>query len=80
MDSSSACAGVVQHVAGDRVPFGVVAVQQPLRCPAADLGGQLPAQVERVLDAEVEPLPTDRRVDVRRVAGQQHPPDPITFG
>ena len=33
------------------VPFAVVAVQQPLRGPAADLGGQLPAQVERVLDA-----------------------------
>ena len=63
--------GVVQHVSGHRVPFGVVAVQQPLRCPAADLGGQFPAEVERVLNAEVEPLPAGRRVDMRRVAGQQ---------
>jgi hypothetical protein len=50
-------AGVVQDVGGHRVPLGVVAVQQPLRCPAADLG-QFPAEVDRVLDAEVKALPT----------------------
>ncbi len=71
---------VVQHVGGHRVPFGVIAVQQPLRCPAVDRGGELPAEVERILDAEVEPLPADRRVDVRRVAGQQHPADPVALG
>ena len=74
------CAGHVQHVGGHRAPFGLVAVQQPLRCPAGDLGGQLPAEVERVLDAEVEPLPAGRRVDVRRVAGQQHPAGPVAVG
>jgi len=73
-------AGGVQHRGGHRVPFGVVAVQQPRRGPAADLGGQFPAEVERVLDAEVEPLPTGRRVDVRRVAGQQHPAGPVALG
>ena len=73
-------AGVLQDVGGHRAPFGLVAVQQPARCPAADLGGQLPAEVERVLDAEVEPLPADRRVDVRRVAGQQDPADPVALG
>ena len=73
-------AGVVQHVGGDRVPLGLVAVQQPLRRPAVDLGGQFPAQVDRILDAEVESLPADRRVDVRRVAGEQHPADPVALG
>ena len=68
-------AGVVQYVGGHRVPFGVVAVQQVLRRPAVDLGGQFPAEVERVLDAEVEPLAAGRRVDVRGVAGQQDPAD-----
>jgi hypothetical protein len=29
------------------VPFDLIAVQQPLRCPAADLGGQLPADAAR---------------------------------
>jgi hypothetical protein len=46
-------AGVVQHVSDNRMPFGVVAVQQPLRRPAGYLGGQFPAEVERVLDGEV---------------------------
>jgi hypothetical protein len=73
-------AGVVQYVGGHRVPFGVVAVQQPNWRPAVDLGGQLPAQVERVLDAEVETLPAHGRVDVRRVAGQQHPAGPVALG
>jgi hypothetical protein len=62
------------------VPFGVVGVQQPVRRPAVDLGGQLPAQVDRVLDAQVQPLPAGRRVDVRGVAGQQHPAGPVPFG
>ena len=62
------------------MPFGLVAVQQPVRGPAVDLGGQFPAEVERVLDAEVEALPADRRVDVRRVAGQQHPAGPVALG
>ena len=73
-------AGVVQHVRGDRMTFGLVGVQQGLRRPAADLGGQLPAEVERVLDAEVEALSAGGRMDVRRIAGQQHPPDPIALG
>jgi hypothetical protein len=80
VDSSSICAGVGQHVGGHRAAFGVVAVQLPFRRPAADLGGQFPAEVERVLDAEVEALPAGRRVDVRRVAGQQHPADPVALG
>lgn len=62
------------------MPFGVVAVQQAVRCPAADLGGQFPAKVERVLDAEVEALPSGRRVDVRRVTGQKHPSGPVALG
>ncbi len=73
-------AGVVQHGGGHRVPFGVVAVQQALRRPAVHLGGQFPAEVERVLDAEVQALPAGRRVDVRRVAGQQHPAGPVALG
>ncbi|WRL49139.1 hypothetical protein U3649_09840 [Luteimonas sp. R10] len=73
-------AGVVQHVGGHRAAFGLVAVQQPLGRPAGDLGGQLPAEVERVLDAEVEPLPAGRRVDVGRIAGQQHAAGPVALG
>jgi hypothetical protein len=48
------------------VTLGVIAVQQPVRCPPVDLGGELPAEVEGVLDAEVQTLPSQRRVDMRR--------------
>ncbi|MGW2416785.1 zinc finger domain-containing protein [Streptomyces tubercidicus] len=40
----------------------MVAVQQSGRCPAVDLGGELPAQVHRVLETGVEALP-GRRAD-----------------
>ncbi|RAS67128.1 hypothetical protein C8D87_103467 [Lentzea atacamensis] len=49
-------AGVVQDVFRDRVTFGLVGVQQGVRRPAADLRGQLPAEVDRVLDAQVQVL------------------------
>ena len=73
-------AGVVQDVGGDRAPFGLVGVQQPGGRPAGDAGGQFPAEVERVLDPEVESLSPGGRVDVRRVPGQQHPPGPVALG
>src|SRR6187549_3731184 len=57
--------------------FRVVGVEQSFRRPAADLCGQLPAEVERVLDAQVEALAASRWMDVCRIAGQQHPPDSI---
>src|SRR3546814_19370377 len=47
-------AGELQHVGGHRAPFGLVAVEQAFRCPAVALGGQLPAEVERVLDRSEE--------------------------
>src|SRR5690606_37990773 len=73
-------ADVVQHLRGHRAPLVLVAVQQPRGRPAAHLRGQFPTEVERVLDTEVEALPAQRRVHVRRVAGQQHPADPVALG
>jgi hypothetical protein len=72
-------AGVVQHVFGDRTAFGLIGVQQCLRRPAADLRGKFPAQVECVLDANIEALSAYGWMDVCRIAGQQHPPYPVTF-
>ena len=63
---------VAQHARGDRVALGVVGVEQALRRRPLDHLRQLPAQVHRVLHADVEALPADRRVHVRRVAGEQH--------
>lgn len=73
-------ASVLQYVLGDRTALGLVGVQQCVRRPAADPRGQLPAEVERVLEAQVEPLPAGGRMDVCRVPGQQHPPDPVALG
>jgi hypothetical protein len=69
--------GQGQYLLADRVPFRFVAVEQPRRRPAVHGGGQLPAQVHRVLDAGVHALPAERRVHVGRVAGQEHAPDPV---
>ena len=63
-----------QHAGSDRVPLGVVRVEQALGRRLLDHLGQLPAEVHRILHAGVEALPADRGVDVRRVAGQQDPP------
>ena len=58
----------MQDLGSDRMPFGVVAVQEAARRPVLDGRGQFPAEVERVLYAEVEALAAQRRVDVRGVA------------
>ena len=64
--------GVAQHAGGDRVPLGMVGIEQAFRrCPVDHLG-QLPSQVHRVLHADVEALPADRVVHVCGVASQQH--------
>jgi hypothetical protein len=73
-------AGVVQHGGGHRPPFGLIAVQQTGRRPPVDRRRQFPPQVDRILDPQVQPLAADRRVDVRRVAGQQRPADPVAVG
>ena len=62
------------------MPLGRVGIQQAGRRPAANRRGQLPAQVHRVADAQVQALAAERRVHVRRVAGQQHAPQPIGAG
>ena len=64
---------VAQHAGRDRVALGVVGIQQAFRRRPVDHLGQLPAQVHRILHADVEALSTDRGMHVRRVAGQQDP-------
>ncbi len=70
-------AGPVEHPGADRMPFGGVGVEESDGCPAADDQGELPAQVHRVTDTEVEALAAERRVDVGRVAREQHTARPI---
>ena len=69
--------GVRQHPRRDRVTLGRVGVEQLGRCPSVDDGRELPAQVHRVEDAEIQSLAAERRVNVRRVAGEQHAAEAI---
>jgi hypothetical protein len=68
---------VLQHAGSDRVPLGMVGIQQAFRrCPVNHLG-QLPSQVHRILHTDVEALPTHRVMHVRGVARKQHTSLPI---
>jgi hypothetical protein len=72
------CARVLSRTrAPTGCPFGVVGVEQCPRHPACGDGREFPAEVERVLHAEVEPLTAGGRMDVRGVAGEECPPDPV---
>ena len=65
--------GVHQQAFTDRMPLGVVAVQQFRWRPAVHGGGQLPTEIDGVLDARVHALAAGRQMDVRGIAGQQDP-------
>jgi len=71
---------VEQHRGPNRVPFGVVRVEQARRRPSVHGGAELPPQVDRVLHAGVHALRPQRQVHVGGVAGQEHPPVPVLRG
>ena len=70
--------GVLRDRLADGMPLGVIAVEQARRRPAVDLGGELPAQVHRVLEAGVQALAGRREVDMGGVARQQDAPGAVT--
>ena len=71
--------GLHEGSRGDRVSFGVVGVQQVWWCPAADLGGEFPAEVDRVEQADVE-RGAPGGEQMRGVAGQQHAAGTVGLG
>ena len=52
-------------------PLGRVAVEQAVGLVAANDGGKLPAEVGRVDQPKAQPLAAHRRMDVRRITGEQ---------
>lgn len=64
---------VAQHAGRDRVALGVIAVEEAFRRRALDHLGQFPSEVDRILHAGLEALPTIRGMDVGGVAGEQYP-------
>ena len=71
---------VAQDAGGDRVALGVVRVQEAVRRRPLDHLGELPAQVDGILHADVEALAAHRVVHVGGVAGQQDPPVAVGRG
>ena len=71
--------GVQQRARAGQVTFVVIGVQQAGRCPAVNLGGQLPRQVDRVEHPRVDRDAAGREL-VCRIAGQQDPPVAVPVG
>jgi hypothetical protein len=69
---------VLQHPGGHRAALRLVSVQQAGPCSAAQLRRQLPAQVHRVLNTQVQTLAACREVDVGGVAGEEDPAHPVS--
>ena len=65
---------------GGGATLGLVGIQQRGFDAPVEHGGQLPAQVHRVLQTQVEAWATHRRVDVGSVADQEHPTLPVPGG
>src|SRR5271166_1311371 len=68
------------HLAHDRGALDLIGVEDCLRRKATQYGGQLPGQVRGILHAAVHPLPGERRHQMRRIAGEEHPAAPPMFG
>src|SRR5215472_15105034 len=64
----------------DRAALIGVAVKQVRAAPAVEHGGQLPPEVDRVLEPGVEPVGAVGRVAVCRVAGDEHAALPVAAG
>ncbi len=62
----------VQHLGTHRMALSLIAVQQRLIGLAPRHGGQLPTEVHRIADAEVQSLAAQRRMHVRGITCQQH--------
>ena len=61
------------HPLLDRPPLLFIGIQQRRAAPAAEHRGQLPTKIDRVTDPGIEPVATERRIQVRRIASKEHP-------
>ena len=71
--------GQAEHPGGDRAAFRLIGVEQRVRGAVHDRR-QLPAEIIGVLHAGVEALATGRRMDMGRIAGQEHASHPVSIG
>ena len=64
----------LHDLGSDGMAFGLVGIEERVRRRPVDDLGELPAQVDRVLYAEVEALSAEGRMHVRGVAGDEDSP------
>ncbi len=57
--------------------LGGVSVEQRFGRPSFDGRGEFPSEIDGVADAEIEPLASEGRMDVRGVAGEQNSSLPV---
>ena len=65
---------IAQHTSSDRVPLGMVRIEQALWRRLLHHLGQLPSQIHRILHTDVEALSAGRIMHVCGIASQQDPP------
>jgi hypothetical protein len=70
------CMGEGEHRPRHRAAFSAVGIEQRLRRDALRGQPELPAQIDRILDAAVHALGTRRAVDVGGVAGEERAAGP----
>lgn len=72
-DQSQLSAAVHDHPLGSGPTLGLIGVEQHRDRATGSDGGQLPAEVHCILQTQVQSRATERGVDMRGVADQDHP-------
>src|SRR6202034_1223114 len=62
----------LQRPGSNRMTLRGIGVKKILRGPTLDGRGELPTQIHRIPNAGVQPLPSKGRMNMRRIAGEQH--------
>src|SRR5207302_3668673 len=66
---------ILRHLLDDRAPLVAVGLQQGVATPAVEPGGELPAEIDRVLKSVVQPEAAVGRMRMRGVASDEHAAD-----
>src|SRR5699024_1036037 len=61
------------------MPLVLIGIEQAVGRPAIDSASEFPTEIDSVLDAQVQSLAAERRVNMRGVAGQKYSVAPITL-
>src|SRR4029079_567023 len=74
------CDEILRHLLEDRPALVAVGLQQGVAAPAVELRRELPAEIDRVLEALFEPEAAVGRMAVRGIAGDEDAADLVVLG